>query len=134
MPEVYVTVESVVVDGSKVSGLTIRLEAEDALLLATDALGDQARLGMPEATDVVVARVLGAVSTGANALIVPVGVEVDGEFVFVYLQTDDAVMITETRILSSVYKSWTNYVRDEREKPAKSRVFTQQGPMTDHHH
>lgn len=133
MPEVYVAVEESDLDGKDITAVTVRLEAEDAYLIAASAYGHDVRLADDRSRQLIAQRVRRAIVSPTEG-ITSLGVEIDGDLVFVYLAGPADARIVETRILASVHESWTNYVRDTRGDEPVTRMFTQRGPMADHRH
>lgn len=133
MPEVYITLETSSVGGENVTGATVRLETEDALVMAVDAFGETASLDQQHVQEVLLKRIATAMVTEGESF-APLGFEPEGNFVFLYFEGAPDITVRETRVLSSVYDSWTNYIRDERAEETSTRMFTQRGPMQDHHH
>ncbi|MEM9838663.1 MAG: hypothetical protein AAF830_05850 [Pseudomonadota bacterium] len=133
MPEAYVLLESSSVNGEAITGVTVRILAEDALVIAVEAFGDSASLGQEHVQYVLLERARKALPVKAGTL-KPLGMELDGEFAFLYFEGAAGAELSTARVLSSVYESWTNYVRDQRGDEATTQMFTQRGPMQDHQH
>ncbi|NRA30575.1 MAG: hypothetical protein HRU11_09965 [Parvularculaceae bacterium] len=133
MPEVYILVEALEVDDQPVAAITVRLEAEDALVMVAEKHGVNASLDDPAVQKDLLAAV-GPDLTLSAGQPEPLGVEVDGDTVFAFFTGDASTTIMKAEVLSVAYDSWTNYVRDERDPGSESQMFTQRGPMVDHQH
>lgn len=133
MPEVYIIVEASEVDGGPVAAISVRLEAEDALVLVADKHGVNASLDDASVQNHLLAAVAPSLTLSVGQP-QPLGVDIDGDTVFAFFTADPSASLTKADVLSTAYDSWTNYVRDQRDPGAKSQLFTQRGPMVDHQH
>ena len=109
-PEVETTVEVVPGTVSSVLGITHRLHAHDAMTLLR-ALGE----GAPSLEDEAqLARLAvyaaDAMTLTGDAASTPFGAEVEGNYVFVYVQHPEVAGVTGSRMLDGVIPGWTNTV------------------------
>ena len=132
-PEVYIALERVLIDEQPATGITVRLKAEDALVLVGEHLGsgDASSLQSAEVKNALLEAIEIALDTEPTSTLERLGVEVDGDLAFGYFSGVEDVVIKDAHVLSSVYRAWTNYVRDER-AGGRELLFTQQGPMMHH--
>ncbi|NNU14728.1 hypothetical protein HK107_00135 [Parvularcula sp. ZS-1/3] len=126
-PDAYITAERVEIGGEAVTALTIRLDAEDALRIASGSEALDADLSKDE-VKARLATHLGLRLDIGEAELSYFGGEVEGDAVFVYLTGPAALEIRGARVLSSVYREWTNVVEDKR-SDGPTRMFTQNGEL-----
>ena len=133
VPEAYVTLERADVGGEAVTALTVKLEAYDAYLLAQALTGkDKLDLASAEILGTLGQQVAAGItlSEGEAAY---VGAEVSGEEVYVYLTGAAGAGVEKAKVLSSIYRQWTNYIDDARVDDHETQVF-RQGEALPHRH
>lgn len=133
VPEAYVTLEEAEIDGSTVTALTVKLEAYDAFALAQALTGKQkVSLSSADVLQSVGEQVAAGVtlSTGGATY---VGSETSGEEVYIYLTGSAGSTVSDAKILSSIYRQWTNYVDDQRGIGFETQVFRQNEALPNRH-
>ena len=93
----------------KATQVTVRIHGEDALKVLRE-------MGAPALSldDAAIVRLVGYASTrmewGAEAIMVPLGGEVDGNWVYLYWEGEGHVTLTGASLLSDISKDWQNQV------------------------
>lgn len=126
-PDAYITAERVEIDGEGVTALTIRLDAEDALRIASGSEALDADLSGNLAQLKLAARLSTRIKTGSGKLTY-FGSEVEGDAMYIYFTGPANLTIERSGVLSSVYREWTNVIEDKR-VDGPSRMFTQNGEL-----
>ena len=109
-PEVETTVEVIPGTVSPVLGITHRLHAHDAMTLlralgeARPDLEDERQLGR------LAVYAADAVELTGEGVSKPFGAEVEGNYVFVYVQHPEVAGVTRAGMLDGVIPGWTNTV------------------------
>lgn len=127
MPEAYISLEPTELSGEPMTAITVRMEAEDALVLVADDLGLDADLLSDEAQAILLGRAAAAIKLNAGEL-EPFGVTLADDKVYLFLIGARDLAIEKAAFLSSAYDRWTNYVEDRRTEEVKTFAFTQGGP------
>ena len=123
-PEVETTLEVIPGTVSSVLGITHRLHAHDALTLLR-VLGE----GRPDLEDEAQLARLAAYAADAltltgDAVSAPFGAEVEGNYVFVYVQHPEVAGVTGSVMLDDAIPGWTNTVHAKGADGATTRSFT----------
>lgn len=136
--DAHITIDRSEIAGQPVAAFTVRLDAEDALRMVEGAYPFEADVTDPALLEFLAEKVASRIVLDQGD-VVPLGGEVDGEFVYVFLYSDAAAEVMTSSIFSTVYLQWTNFLEDKR-SDGPTRMFTQQGelapgePLPQHHH
>lgn len=133
MPEVDITVTTSEVEAGEVAVFTFRFHAADVLKVLGRDRDIEVDLSDPKLLAQLAVKAEERVRLEGGVLDY-FGGEADRNAVFLFYTAKPDAQITDASVLSSVYRSWTNRVNDERSGETVTKLFTQGGEIRGHKH